>query len=344
MTASGYYTAEDFFRVPKIDGHIHMNTQLPHFCRVAADNNIVVLSINTEVPEYPPLQDQRKIVLEQQKTFPGRVHFLSSFNAESLFADKGLEKVLAYLGESFEQGAVGVKVWKNIGMDLRREDGSFVMINDEIFDPVFTFLAEEGIPVLGHIGEPRNCWLPIEEMTVNNDKIYYSGHPEFHMYKHPEYPSYENLIRSRDCLLEKFPNLVFIGAHLGSLEWDVDEVAKRLDRYPGFFVDLTDRICHLQYQADSKRKKVMEFLYAYQDRIIYGTDLEYFDYHSKQEIYQHSVETWKRDWAYFVTEETMQVPALERPVRGLGLEKDVIDKIFYRNAYRCYFEWGQNNK
>ncbi len=109
-------------------------------------------------------------------------------------------------------------------------------------------------------------------MTVSSDSSYFAEHPEYHMFLHPEYPSYEAQIKARDHLLEKHPDLKFIGCHLGSLEWNVDSLAKRLDRFPNMVVDMSARICHLQFQSASNRNRVRNFCIKYQDRLLYGTD------------------------------------------------------------------------
>ena len=97
-------------------------------------------------------------------------------------------------------------------------------------------------------------------MTVKNDREYFEGHPEYHMYLHPEYPSYEQQIAARDNMLAKHPGLRFDGAHLASLEWSLDEVAKRLDKFPNMVVDMAERISHIQYQAVHDHKKCTIFL------------------------------------------------------------------------------------
>ena len=79
--------------------------------------------------------------------------------------------------------------------------------------------------LMGHL-EPRNCWLPLEEMTVKNDRRYFQNNPQYHMYLHPEMPSYEEQLAARDRMLGKHPNLPFLGAHFGSLEWSVDALAR----------------------------------------------------------------------------------------------------------------------
>ena len=85
-----------------------------------------------------------------------------------------------------------MKFWKNIGMDLKDAEGRFVAIDDSRFGALIDFITDQGVPIIGHVGEPRNCWLPLSNMTVKTDRAYYEGHPEYHMYLHPEYPSYEH--------------------------------------------------------------------------------------------------------------------------------------------------------
>ena len=57
----------------------------------------------------------------------------------------------------------------------------------------------------------------------------YSRNPQYHGFLHPEVPGYEKQIQARDNLLARHPRLKVVGCHLGSLEYDVDEIAKRLE-------------------------------------------------------------------------------------------------------------------
>jgi predicted TIM-barrel fold metal-dependent hydrolase len=173
-------------------------------------------------------------------------------------------------------------------MTIRDKDSNFIMIDNPVFDPIFNYLEQNDIPVIGHIGEPKNCWLPLDQMTTINDSAYFASHPEYHMYLHPEYPSYEDIIRSRDHLLEKHPHLRFIGAHLGSLEWDVAEIAKRLDKFPNMMVETAARIGQLQYQSIQNWQKVHDFFIKYQDRIMYGTDLQADESQTPDEVRKHA--------------------------------------------------------
>ena len=215
----------------------------------------------------------------------------------------------------------------------------FVMIDDPRFDPIIDLLVEHNIPMIGHLGEPKNTWLPIEEMTVGGDKSYFREHPQYHMYQHPEYPSYEDQIAARDHMLEKHPDLIFVGAHLGSLEWSVDALAERLDRFPNMAVDMAERISHFQYQAVTDWQKVYDFFIKYQDRLLYATDLRASamdivaqGLEAPAEVKKHAHEVWLRHWRFFTTDETMNVPKVEKEFKGLKLPRAVVDKIYRKNA------------
>ena len=69
------------------------------------------------------------------------------------------------------------------------------------------------------------------------------------MYLHPEMPSYEEQLAARDRMLGKHPNLPFLGAHFGSLEWSVDALARFLEELPSAVVDTAARMGQLEYQS-----------------------------------------------------------------------------------------------
>ena len=332
-----FYSLDDFKKVPKIDAHVHVNTMRPNFVQQAEADNFKLITINLDdVNEPPPMEAQQQFALHQTHTFPNRISYATTISIRH-FNDAGwLGQQLAYLKNSFEQGAVAVKIYKVIGMSLKDKNGKFVMIDDPRFAPLLDFIEKNNITVLGHLGEPKNCWLPVQQMTVNGDKSYFTNNPEYHMYLHPENPSYEDQINARDNMVRKHPKLRFVGAHLGSLEWNVDSLAKRLDLYPNMAVDMAARICHLQYQTAKNWQKVHDFIIKYQDRLLYATDLGEEVTSNPAEISTHAHETHVSDWQYFATNDTMRVKDFDGSFKGLQLPKEVIDKIYRTNAAKWF--------
>ena len=332
-----HYSIEDFKRVSKIDTHAHVNTKEKTMIDVARENNfkIMVMAVDV-VPEYPPMEEQLRVRVKHYREDPDIFTFSTAFTLENWDEPDWSERVITQLQKDFDNGALGVKVWKNIGMDAKDEKGNLIMLDDPKFDPVFRYIKEQNKVLLSHAGEPKNCWLPLDEMTVKNDYDYFSQHPEYHMYLHPEFPSYEEQMEARDNMLEKNMDITFIGTHLASLEWSVDEIAGFLDKFPNASVDLAERLSHLQNQSLINYDKVRDFFINYQDRILYGTDFQQLDDSNPEELRKVMYDRLLLDWKYLNTNDEMNVPELNDPIKGLYLEKSVIDKIYRLNAERIF--------
>lgn len=330
-----FYTAEDFKTVEKIDAHVHVNTNKPDYVQQAVGDRFRLITINwDDVNEPPPMEEQQKFALHQVKAFPDRIAYATTFSIRHFNDSDWQSKTMSYLKNSFEQGAVAVKIYKVIGMSLRDNTGKLVMIDDPRFDTIINFIVQNKIPVLGHLGEPKNCWLPVEKMTIKGDKSYFTKNPMYHMYLHPEFPSYEAQIAARDHMLESHPDLKFIGAHLGSLEWNVDELARRLDKFPNMAVDMAARIVHLEYQAATNWQKVHDFMVKYQDRLLYATDggIEANADINKKDIHARKIS----DWQFFTSNDPMTSADFDQSFKGLKLPKQVIDKIYRTNAEKWF--------
>ena len=335
--ADASYTMADFDKVPKIDAHLHLHgASQDAFVALARKDNFRALTINVDYPDFPPLDAQRRIARAAVQAHPEQVAWVATFGTNGFEQPGWTEATLKDLDGAFAAGAVGVKVWKNIGMDLRDRRGRLVMVDDARFDRLFAGLEQRGVMVLGHQGEPHNCWLPIEQMTVNNDREYFAHHPAYHMYKHPEMPSYEQQMAARDRLLAKHPRIRFVGVHMATLEWDVVRLGRWLDDHPGAGIDIAARMGQIQYQSQRDLKRVRDFFIKYQDRVMYGSDLSQSAGQPDADFARDLDTVWRRDWRYLNTSDTVRVPELDQPVRGLALPRAVVDKLYRVNAEKAY--------
>lgn len=331
-----HYSIADFPTVKKIDTHTHINTMDTAVVMQALRDNFKLLDVMVDVPTYPPLRQQKQFAMQQTKRFPNALNFLTAFSLANWDSVGFTDGIIKQLDSSFSEGALGVKIWKNIGMGYKDHEGNFIMVDDPRLDSIVNFVIAKDKTILGHLGEPKNCWLPLDQMTVGNDRNYFKNHPEYHMYLHPEFPSYEDQINARDRFVAKHPDMRFVGAHLGSLEWDVDALAERLDHFPNMAVDVAARIPHLQYQSSTNREKVRNFFIKYQDRIIYATDSGIGVKDNPKSVQQQLHATWLEDWKYFATDAEMSVAAVGATFRGLDLPRGVIDKLYRHNAVRWF--------
>lgn len=237
------------------------------------------------------------------------------------------EKTIREIRQEFAEGAVAVKIWKNIGMELQTPDGRYVMPDDAAFQPIYREIAAENKTLVAHMAEPWSCWQPPNPDSPDYD--YYKENPKWYMYLHPDHPRKEVILAARDHLLAQNPKLRVVGAHLGSMETDVDEIAKRFDRYPNFAVDTAARMEYLMIQP---REKVRNFLIKYQDRVLYGTDLEFLSDESSADALKDWQETYSRDWKFLATDQML--PYRGRQIKGLNLPEPVLRRIYHDNAVR----------
>jgi hypothetical protein len=333
-----YYSADDFGKVPKIDAHIHVDADDGVLEGLAAQDNFILLTLNVDHSDSASVAEQFSHSAASVKSHPGRVFYGAAFWFDTTGFRTGswTENRLAELDRYMSAGAVCVKVWKNIGMTARDRAGKFIMIDDPGIEMVFEHLISKGVPVNGHLGEPRNCWLPLDQMTVTSDSNYFARNPQYHMYLHPEYPSYEDQLKARDNLLLKYPSMIFIASHLASLEWNVDSLASWFDRFPNAAADISARTCHLQYQSARDREKVRNFIIKYHDRLLYGTDVGYHGSGDPESFRKEMHDRWLADWKYFTSEEEMTAPEFRGEFRGLQLPKEVVDKLYSENAIKWY--------
>jgi predicted TIM-barrel fold metal-dependent hydrolase len=330
------YGDEDFTRIKKIDTHMHLHGELPIFIARAKEDRFRLMTINVNYSAFPPLERQLDDALALQREYPERLAFAATFDASDSGSASWLARTQQQLNGALAHGAVAVKVWKDIGMQYRGTDGKAIMIDDERFTPIFRDLERRGIVVLGHQGEPRNAWLPLDEMTTRGDREYFSAHPEYHMFAHPEWPSYDAQLAARDRLLAKHPKLRFVALHLASLEWDVERIAAFLNKHPAASIDLAARLVHLKLQASRDREKMRQFFVEFQDRILYATDLTRSLDQSDAAFAEEAHAVWRDDWRFLSGNEELRSPEFDGAFQGLALPREVIDKIYRENARRMF--------
>lgn len=335
---SSYYSENDFGSLTKIDSHVHINGNTGYFEEIAAEDNFILLTLGVDHGDSVNISRQHESAAYSAEMHPGKVFYGPTFlfDTTACGTPGWSSKIIAGLENDLSRGGVTVKIWKNIGMTVRDRSGRFIMVDDPALEPVIDYIKGRGLPITGHLGEPRNCWLPLDQMTVSSDSSYFARNPHYHMFLHPEYPSYEDQINARDNMLAKHPDLTFIGCHLASLEWNVDSLAKRLDRFPNMAVDMSARICHLQYQSAMDRKRVRDFCIRYQDRLLYGTDVGDSGNSDPGQFKKSMHETWLDDWKYFTSDDEMTSDKFRGTFMGLQLPKEVVDKIFKENAVKWY--------
>jgi predicted TIM-barrel fold metal-dependent hydrolase len=325
-------TLAAFAAVAPIDTHVHVYQADPQFAAMAKRLDLRMLDIcviDDRDPFFKALEPQRSDELKVRKITDGRAAFCTTFNPYGFEKPGFQKKAISQLNGDFANGAVAVKIYKVMGMEMKNKAGKYVMPDDPAFEPVYQDIAAHHITIVAHIAEPDSCWKAPD--PASPDYSYYKQHPEEYAYMHPEWPSKAAILKARDHLLEENPKLRVVGAHLGSMETDVDQIAQRFDRYPNFAVDTAARVQYLMMQP---REKVKAFLIKYQDRVIYGTDLELMPGADVSAALKEWQDRYLRDWTYFATDEWVVYHG--KKYQGLKLPEPVVRKIFHDNAVQWF--------
>jgi predicted TIM-barrel fold metal-dependent hydrolase len=335
QTAQPPSSPPGFERLRKVDVHSHIYEDLPVVNAMLRRINLRVINISNPGTD-GHLDFMHRFNAALVKQHPDIFSFASTFDLTTRDAPDYGARMAKALDETFAQGAVMVKIWKEVGLELKRPDGAFLLPDDPILDPVYAHLASRRKPLLAHLAEPREAWLPLDPKGVHYG--YYSRNPQWHLYGKPEYPSHARLMDARDHILAKHPSLVVIGAHIGSMEYDVDEAARRLDKYPNFHVEVSARTRDLTRQASGK---VRAFFLKYQDRVLYGVDRSWRPYRTpavkptdadRAKFAADLEAQYRRDWAYYAGAGPTAYG--DETVDALALPQAVLEKFYWRNAER----------
>lgn len=323
---------QEFAALSPIDTHTHVFKSDPVFYALLKRLNLHILDItlvDRSDPDTTDLARETKNAWDVVRGSDGYVAYCSTFDpfkfGQRNFAQQSIRKI----NSDFAKGAVAVKIWKNVGMQLKDAKGNYVMPDNPAFEPIFKDIAAHNKTLIAHLADPSTIWEPPNPAAF--DYSYYTHHPKLYMYGKKGVPSKAQILEARDVILQRNPDLRMVGAHLGSMEADFHQLAQHLDQYPNFAVDLAAR---MDYVATQPHADIIAFITKYQDRLIYGTDNGF----GRTQDAQKAVATWEdryaKDWRFFATNDTVDYKG--HKVRGLALPQPILRKIFHDNAVKWF--------
>lgn len=328
LKLSGTRLAE-FTSLEPIDAHAHVFQTSPDLIRTLRRLHMHVLDIlyvddnNSYLKAMEPQRtDARNFVASSM----GQAQLCTTFNPFQFNHGSTSKAAIHDLNQDFGSGAVAAKIWKNIGMEIVNAAGKYVMIDDPIFEPIYKDIAAQGKTLIIHAADPDEAWGLQPPGSVRK---YYEMNPQWDMSKKPGAPQKRTILEAEDHVLARNPDLRVVGAHFGSQEDHLDDLAVRLDLHPNFAVDTAARVRRLVFQP---RDKVRGFILKYQDRLLYGTDLHIYSGTTDPSEWESWEKQYARDWRYFATDNTFEY--LGQKVEGLDLPRPVLKKLYHDNAVR----------
>jgi uncharacterized protein len=227
-------------------------------------------------------------------------------------------RAAAQLEADIKAGALGLKIFKDLGLRLQKSDGSRLAVDDPELDPIWDTCGRLGVPVLIHTAEPAPFFEPID--FANERWLELALYPE-RRYPAGQFPRFEDLIAERDRMFARHPQTTFIMAHMGYHANDLARLGRLLDRLPNVNADVAAVLAELGRQP----RTAAAFIAKYQDRILFGKDSYQPD---EYPYYWRTFETADEYFDYYRDYHAFW------KLYGLELPDTVLRKLYAGNARR----------
>jgi predicted TIM-barrel fold metal-dependent hydrolase len=335
VPVSGPFSVEElkhFTALEAIDSHTHVFKKSAVFYAMLTKLDLHILNILVADDTIPIYADFSKQAEEARVVVGGsnrRVALCTMLDAYKFDRPDFSAEAIRKLNQDFARGAIAVKIYKVVGMEIKDAKGNYVMPDDPVFEPIFKDIAAHNKTLIAHLADPDSAFEAPNPAA--EDYEYLMHHPELYMYGKVGAPTKAEIMEARDHILEKNPNLRMVGAHLGSMESNLDELGRHFDQYPNFAVDLAGRMPYFEMQP---RAAMIEFITRYQDRLIYGTDNELYPDDNAQETMTDWENTYANEWRYLATNDTILYK--NKRVQGLALPQPILRKLYHDNAVKWF--------
>jgi len=225
-----------------------------------------------------------------------------------------------YLLNASKIGATGLKIYKNLGLNLKDGEGNRVKVDDDRLQFIWEKCAELNLPVLIHSGEPIAFFQNIDKY---NERWLHAKQRPSSFRPSDKYPSFEVVMSEQYNMFKKNPKTTFINAHMGWYGNNLSKLDQQLIDLPNVYVEFGAVINELGRQPVSARK----FFIKHQDRILFGKDNynkeEYYLYFQVLETSDEYIEYFRKRhglWRLY----------------GLNLPDTVLKKVYHQNALKIF--------
>ncbi len=167
---------QQFAALDPIDTHTHVMQVAPVFQDLLQKLNIHILDILvTHTPSQKDLDTETTQAKDFVKSSKGSATLCTTFNPFVYREPNFSRKVVSQINGDFAQGAVAVKIWKNIGEQVKDAKGNYILPDDPVFAPIYRDIAAENKTLIAHVADPNTIWEPPTPNAA--DYSYYMKHP-----------------------------------------------------------------------------------------------------------------------------------------------------------------------
>jgi uncharacterized protein len=266
------------------------------------------------------IEKLNRSLLNVKNNAPGRILVFTNIDFSGIDNPQWTALTVAQLEKDVKQGAAGLKIYKDLGLEVRDKNGKRIKVDDPRLDPIWEKCGELKIPVLIHTGEPSPFF---DKMDNTNERwLELKLHPD-RARPASHYPGWKEVMDEQHHIFSKHRNTRFIAAHFGWLANNLKALGELLDSLPNVNIEFAAVLEEIGREPKTARN----FFIRYQDRILFGKDTwsvpEYAFYFRMLETDDEYFPPLRKYHAFWY-------------MYGLGLPDEVLKKIYYKNALKLF--------
>jgi len=331
-----------------IDAHIHATSgKVKRAIQVMDDNSIryavLIASLSQKGSDYYMGDKAFYEQIEAIKSYKNRLGLHYTYDWTLAETDpEFFNKAPDMLEKAVNAGAIGLKNLKQLGLVARDYEGKLIPIDDPRLFPIWERAEKLDIPVAFHTGDPVAFFQPWNSDNERWEEL--ELHPEWSFADRSKYPPLETLFEQVNNVYRKFSGVKFVAVHVAGYSENIAEVGRWLDEIPNLSIDTAARIPEL---GKHPAQEGHDFFTKYQDRIMFGTDLAYWESCDvqgagpcKDFTLEDNKEFYNIHWRYLQTNDKQfdhPTPIQGKwKIDGIGLEPAVLKKIYWDNSMKFY--------
>ena len=304
-------------KFPVVDIHSHQSATAENMARLVREMDALNLRVLNNLSGGSGDRLKQNVDAIRSSQYRDRFTVFANLDFDRFAAGWGT-RAAAQLEQDVRNGAIGLKIFKDLGMTARKADGSRIAIDDPELDPVWAAAGRLNVPVLIHTAEPPTFFEPPD--YTNERWLELALFPSRRNYD-PSKVKFAQLIAERDRMFAKHPKTRFIAAHFAYHGHDLGRAGALLDKLPNVYLE----VAAVLYEFGRQPRAAAAFFTKYQDRLLFGKDTyapsefpyywrvfetadEYFDYYRDYHAF------WK--------------------LYGMDLPDGVLKKLYSENAMK----------
>lgn len=254
------------------------------------------------------------------RAHPGKFFTFCHVDWRLLERSRGPELLAKSLERSVAAGARGLKVWKDVGMQVRI-GGHLLTLDDPRLAPLWESAGSLGVPVLVHVADPVAFFCSTDHHNERLEEL--SRYRQMASQRGGGREGFRRLLRTLETAVAGHPATNFVAAH-GLYPENLSYLAEMFEHYPNLSID----VAWVHLQLGRQPRAARELFLRYPGRILFGTDV----FPLRQALLRIYFRFLESADEYFCYTDEPVARSGRWNIYGLDLPAEVLHSVYSTNA------------